>query len=200
MRVFVRAVILIAFFLFGPAYAEDDVDKLISEIKSNSDRFAKLRPLLNDPDLNVRLSAFDVMVEQNDSSLRNLAIGAAFAAEESTLKARALEELLLSRKNLVFVFTDAPHNKLWLEKLGGQFSLPVVHVSRDARCLSFTSSGGECDVDNSMIISGVTASLRSSRVVGVMTGQFYLNDQGQLEGSLSSAAMQTLASVKMELF
>ena len=77
--------------------AQESMDSIMEKARAQAQEIEKLKKVLNEePDQNVRLAAFNLMVENGDPTMRAVAIEAGLASADALLQAAAFKEAIMS--------------------------------------------------------------------------------------------------------
>jgi len=101
-----KSVLLLSIFAAPPAFA-DELDDLMEQARERGKYYDRIRTIINtEPDQNVRLAAFDLMVQSEDPHVKSIAIEAGLASTDHLLQAAAfklaifdLEEIYMTLKS-----------------------------------------------------------------------------------------------------
>jgi hypothetical protein len=161
-----------------------DIDAIRAQAQASAGEFAELRALLADPDVNLRLAAFDAMVAHGDPSLYEIAVTTGLADVNEVVQSRALWESLSRRKSLILQVdpegTLSGDAKAALDnQYQGQVILNVTQVFPDVKCLNFAGAS-ECRVGFSADVAGLMMIINS----GGLTGELTLGSDGILRGEV----------------
>ena len=113
-------------------FAQDSVDDLLEKARARAGEIEKLKKIINEePDQNVRLAAFDLMINNGDNTMHEVAVEAGLASADKLLQAAAFKEAIMSLDRLhltLVVDTDASDeiqgiSQAYLDKNGDQYVL-----------------------------------------------------------------------------
>ena len=114
-------------------FAQDSVDEMLEKARARAAEIEKLKKVINEePDQNVRLAAFDLMVNSGDTVMHEIAVEAGLASADKLLQAAAFKAAMmdLDRLHLTLVVDeDASEgirkaSRAYLDKNGDQYVLP----------------------------------------------------------------------------
>ncbi len=162
-----------------------DIEEIKQGAQEAASEFAELRTLLRSPDENLRLAAFDAMVDHGHPSLFELATATALGDASDVVRARALWEVLSQRATFTVLFD--PEGSVANENIAseldelfhGRENYDVAATFADRKCLSLYQTN-RCQAAYSLSLSGVVASL----TYGDLVGQLVLDGDGVLRGTL----------------
>ena len=115
-------------------FAQDSVDDILEKARAEAAEIEKLKKILNEePDQNVRLAAFGLMIKDSNSTMHEIAVEAGLASADKLLQAAAFKEAIMSldRIHLTFVVdqdaSDAIQKKsqAYIDKNGDQYIIPL---------------------------------------------------------------------------
>ena len=165
-----------------PVYAQTSAAEMLEEARARSREMEELKAVLNGPDQNMRLAAFDVMIKSGDEAMRQVALDLGLASADPLMQAMAFKETILSLNRLVFQLEidtsqpDAVQQKaqVILDGSGSTYSIPI--TKPDGKTGEFTirqSYKGQ--------VNGTNLTFK----VNYDTGQFELVDETTIKGTLS---------------
>ena len=167
---------------------EADIDALTAEIDSRSGQYGKLIEILQGPDGNRALAAFDVMVESGHPTMIEVAVNAGLASTDSRLRARALWEAV-SRKDAITIQVErndlSQEEAAALESWDGPVqTFPLFQRFSETQCVNLTSNA-TCIAGFNVSISGIKLDLAFTRGGGGgVNGSFLLDETGTLVGDV----------------
>jgi hypothetical protein len=168
--------------------------ELLEAARAQSKEIEELKGVMDGPDRNLRLAAFDAMVAGDNSLYRDIAVEAGLASSDSLLRARALNHAIGSANSLVVTLSvDTSASKTIQE-------LTTNYLAEKRQLLTLTLS------DKSPSASGVTGSLSNDYKSGgdgsfeiqglqlifkggynYITGELTLKDDAVLTGPVSTS-------------
>jgi hypothetical protein len=178
----------------GGVFAQDSVDAILEKARGQAREIEKLKRVLNEePDPNVRLAAFDLMVQDGDSTMHAIAVDAGLASADRLLQAAAFREAIMSLDRLhltLSVDTSAAQEmqekaRAYLDKNGNTLVLVFKKKDRKAGTFSNANLSGE--------VTGTLVTYKH----GHGSGTLELKDDNAVSGNVtvySSGYMQFLAS------
>jgi hypothetical protein len=125
---------LLLLLALGPdAIAQQSTAEIIEQARARARQIEEVKQVLNDPDQNVRLAAFEGMVSSDDPLMRELALDAGLASTDQVLRGVALKHAVMGLAQLsitLAVDTAAPkpvqeRARAHLEKSGASFLLVI---------------------------------------------------------------------------
>ncbi len=81
--------------------AQTSASEIIEQARERARNIEEFKSVLNDPDQNVRLAAFEVMVTNGDPLMRELALDTGFASTDQVLRGLAFKHAVLGLEQLV---------------------------------------------------------------------------------------------------
>ena len=127
-------------------FAQDSADQILEEARAQAAEIEKLKKVINEePDQNVRLVAFDLMISKGDSIMHEIAVEAGLASADKLLQAAAFKEAIMNLDRLhltLVVDTDASEviqeaSQAYLDEKGDQYVL--VFDKKDTKAGTVTS-------------------------------------------------------------
>lgn len=196
----IRCLLLALAVLTGVAQAQSlDVDAMISSIDERSGQYSKLVEILQGPDSNRALAAFDVMLASGDKTMRETAISTGMSATDERLRARALWEAF-SLKDSFTISIDTKdldvEAKGELAKwIGAVSTWAITARFPETQCLNLYRAN-DCAENYHVSIAGLNVDLAYR---GQIQGSFLLNSEGVLVGEVTNAASKAVypASVRL---
>ncbi|MEA2093218.1 MAG: hypothetical protein U9P11_01490 [Pseudomonadota bacterium] len=116
----------------GGIFAQDSADQILEKARARAAEIEKLKKVINEePDQNVRLAAFDLMISKDDSVMHEIAVEAGLASADKLLQAAAFKEAIMNLDRLhltLVVDPDASEaiqeaSQAYLDKSGDQYVL-----------------------------------------------------------------------------
>ena len=165
-----------------PVYAQTSAAEMLEQARARSREMEELKAVLNGPDQNMRLAAFDVMVKSGDEAMRQVALDLGLASADPLMQAMAFKETILSLNRLVFqleIDTSQPASvqqkaQAILDASGATYSIPITKPDRNTGIFTIRQSyQGQ--------VNGTTLNFK----VSYDTGQFDLADETTIRGTLS---------------
>ena len=142
----------------GNLAAQDSIEALLEKARSQGQKYEKLKRVLNEePDQNVRLAAFDLMIRDGDTMMRDIAVDAGLASADRLLQAAAFREAVMSLDRLhltLSVDTSAAaemqeNAKQYLDKKGD--ALVVVLRKKDPKAGTFSGPNLSGEVTGTLV-------------------------------------------------
>ena len=133
-------------------FAQDSVDDILEKARAEAAEIEKLKKILNEePDQNVRLAAFGLMIKDPNSTMHEIAVEAGLASADKLLQAAAFKEAIMSldRIHLTLVVdqdaSDAIQKKSqeYIDTNGDQYVIPLAKKDHEAGTFSSGYHSGE---------------------------------------------------------
>lgn len=167
------------------ALAQTSAAQIVEQARERARQLDEIKQVLNDPDQNVRLAAFEAMVDSGDPLMRELALDAGIASTDQVLRGLALKYAVLSLEQLnlsLILDPGAPKevqekSRAYLEKTGSSFVLKIDTKSVDVARGYFHLPGNSNRTGN---ISGLVLTFD----YGYHTGELHLQDDNTLAGTV----------------
>ena len=165
-----------------PVYAQTSAAEMLEKARARSREMEELKAVLNGPDQNMRLAAFDVMVGSGDEAMRQIALDLGLASADPLMQAMAFKESILSLNRLVFsleIDTREPEAvqqkaQAILAAKGSTYTIAVTKPDRKTGVFTIkTSHQGQ--------VTGTTLTFKN----GYDTGQLDLVDETTIKGQVS---------------
>ncbi len=180
-----------------------DIDAIKSKAKTDASEFAELRALLRDEDANLRLAAFDAMVEHGAPSLYEIAISMAISDIDEVVRARALWEMLSRMRTLAILvdpeeeITSTEARKSLEKTYQGRMSFQIGNALKNENCINLYYTKENC-------VAGYNLTINGTRVVFVYQNQYLdgtltLDGDGALRGVLRNTSLQIEFPVEVPL-
>tara|TARA_R110000823_G_C15944668_1_gene500789 strand:+ start:488 stop:1102 length:615 start_codon:yes stop_codon:yes gene_type:complete len=166
-------------------HAQTSAADIIAKARERARNIEEFKGVLNDPDQNVRLAAFEVMVTNGDPLMRELALDTGFASTDQVLRALAFKYAVLGLEQIILTLEkadSAPKNvqertEAYLEKYGQKL---VINIDT-----------GEVDLNTGYFSYGNKTGNISGTVMtftyGYYVGDLRLQDDNSLAGHVSYA-------------
>lgn len=167
------------------ALAQTSAAQIVEQARERARQLDEIKQVLNDPDQNVRLAAFEAMVDSGDPLMRELALDAGIASTDQVLRGLALKYAVLSLEQLNITLSldpDAPKevqekSRTYLEKTGAGFVLKIDTKSVDIPRGYFQQPGNSNRTGN---ISGLILTFDYA----YHAGELHLQDDNTLAGTI----------------
>jgi hypothetical protein len=168
------------------ALAQASAADIIEEARARARQVEELKQILNDPDQNVRLAAFEAMVASDDPLMRELALDAGLASTDQVLRGMALRHAVLSLKQLNITLSadeSAPKpvqelSTAYLTKSGNNYVLVMDPKTSDVTRGTFNAPGNTSHTGN---VSGLVVTFNYQ----YYTGELHLQDDNTLGGVIN---------------
>lgn len=159
--------------------------EIIEQARARARQVEEIKQVLNDPDQNVRLAAFEAMVGSDDSLMRELALDAGLNSTDEVLRGMALRQAVLGLAQLTItlaVDTAAPKaiqdsSREFLEKNGNSYVMAIDPKTRDLSTGAFNMPG---NVNQRGNVSGRVVTFKYS----YYTGELHLQEDNTLAGTV----------------
>lgn len=178
----------------GGVFAQDSADAILEKARGQAREIEKLKKVLNEePDPNVRLVAFDLMVKDGDSTMHAIAVDAGLASADRLLQAAAFREAIMSLDRLHLTLSvDTGAAQAMQEKARA-------HLDKhgDALVIGFKKKDTGAGTFSGPSLQGEVAGTQLTFKWGKTSGVLALKDDSAVSGSVnlySSGYMQFLAS------
>lgn len=167
------------------AMAQPSAADIVEQARERARQLDEIKQVLNDPDQNVRLAAFEAMVSTGDPLMRELALDAGLASTDQVLRGLAFKHAVLGLSQLNITLTldpAAPKEsqekvQAYLQKTGANWQLEIDPKTVDLGRGYFQLPGNATRNGN---ISGLVLTFN----YGYHTGELYLQDDNTLGGSV----------------
>ena len=178
------AVGLLALAVAADGWAQSAAE-IIEQARARARQVEEIKQVLNDPDQNVRLAAFEAMVGSDDSLMRELALDAGLNSTDEVLRGMALRQAVLGLAQLTItlaVDTAAPKaiqdsSREFLEKNGNSYVMAIDPKTRDLSTGAFNMPG---NVNQRGNVSGRVVTFKYS----YYTGELHLQEDNTLAGTV----------------
>ncbi len=93
--------VILVLSMAGMGFAQDSADQLLEKARARASEIEKLKKIINEePDQNVRLAAFDLMISSDDSVMHEIAVEAGLASADNLLQAAAFKAAIMDLERL----------------------------------------------------------------------------------------------------
>lgn len=173
----------VMFFSPAPVYAQTSAAEMLEQARARSRDMEEMKAVLNGPDQNMRLAAFDVMVRSGDEAMRQVALDLGLASADPLMQAMAFKETILSLNRIVFTLeldTTEPDSvqqkaQAYLNSNGATYEIPIASVDRDTGVFTIKST-------HTGQVNGTTLTFKN----GYDTGQLELVDETTIKGKIKT--------------
>lgn len=116
------------------ALAQQSADEILEQARAKAQEIEKLKRIINEePDQNVRLAAFDLMINNTDPIVREVALDAGLASADKLLQAAAFKAAIMNLERLHLTLAVDPSasddirkkSEAYLAKKGRAFILDI---------------------------------------------------------------------------
>lgn len=168
--------------LAGNGFAAESIDQLLEKARAEAGEIAKIRRIINEePDPNVRLAAFELMIDSGDKLMREIAIDSGLPSADRLLQSAAFKAAImdLERLNLTLKADKDASDKIqtasqaYLDQKGDQYLLPF--DKKDPKKGTISGKYFEAQV------IGIHLSYTRSRFG---SGALYLKDDNAVSGNV----------------
>lgn len=169
-------------FSASPVFAQTSASEMLEQARARSREMEELKAVLNGPDQNMRLAAFDVMVTSGDEAMRQVALDLGLASADPLMQAMAFKETILSLNRIVFqleIDTSQPASvqqkaQQILDSTGSSYTIAVTKPDRTTGVFTVRST-------NQGQVNGTNLTFKNA----YDTGQFELVDETTIKGILN---------------
>jgi len=169
-------------FSASPVFAQTSASEMLEQARARSREMEELKAVLNGPDQNMRLAAFDVMVTSGDEAMRQVALDLGLASADPLMQAMAFKETILSLNRIVFqleIDTSQPASvqqkaQQILDSTGSSYTIAVTKPDRATGVFTVRST-------NQGQVNGTNLTFKNA----YDTGQFELVDETTIKGILN---------------
>lgn len=162
-------------------FAQDSVDQLLEKARAKASEIEKLKKVINEePDQNVRLAAFDLMIKDGDNTMHEVAVEAGLASADKLLQAAAFKEAIMSLDRLhltLAVDTDAS------DEIQGK-SQDYLDKSGDQYVLTFKKKDTKAGTISAHNFSGQVTGTQLTYTWGYSNGTLLLKDDNAVSGDI----------------
>lgn len=167
----------------GDVFAQTTAAEIIEKARERARQVDEIKQVLNDPDQNVRLAAFEAMVGSDDPLMRELALDAGLSSTDQVLRGMALKHAVLNLAAIhvtLAVDESAPKPvqervQAYLQKSGRTYQVEIDPKSVNPERGSFYGRGNPSHSGN---VSGTVVTFS----YGYYTGELHLQDDNTLAG------------------
>lgn len=178
------AVGLLALVVAAEGWAQSAAE-VIEQARARARQVEEIKQVLNDPDQNVRLAAFEAMVGSDDPLMRELALDAGLNSTDQVLRGMALRHAVLGLAQLTIsleVDESAPKeiqesSRAFLLKNGSSYAMTIDDKGKDLGTGAFHAAGQASHRGN---VSGQVVTFKYS----YHSGELHLQDDNTLAGKV----------------
>lgn len=166
--------------------------EIVDQARARARQVEEIKKLLDDPDQNVRVAAFDTMVGSDDPLMRDLALDAGLNSTDQVLRAVALRHTVLGLAQLTIALAvDDSQSKEAQESArsfqvrnGSVYTMMIDDKGKDLSTGSFHRTGHAGERGN---VSGLVVTFS----YGSYSGELQLQDDNSLAGTVYFGSGQT---------
>lgn len=178
------AVGLLAMAVAAEGWAQSAAE-IIEQARARARQVEEIKQVLNDPDQNVRLAAFEAMVGSDDSLMRELALDAGINSTDQVLRGLALRHAVLglSQLTITLAVDDSASKPIqestreFLAKNGNSYVMGIDQKTKDLSTGAFNLPASSSYRGN---VSGQVVTFREA----YHTGELHLQEDNTLAGTL----------------
>lgn len=165
-----------------PVYSQTSAAEMLEQARARAREIEELKAVLNGPDQNMRLAAFDIMVGSGDEAMRQIALDMGLASADPLMQAMAFKEIILSLNRIVFsleIDTSQPDTiqekaQTFLNNNGTSYTIAVTKADRKTGTFTIKQSyTGQ--------VNGTTLTFKYS----YDSGQLELVDETTIQGPVT---------------
>lgn len=164
------------------AVAQTSAAEMLEQARARAREMEELKAVLNGPDQNMRLAAFDVMVGSGDEAMRQIAIDTGLASADPLMQAMAFKETILGLSRIVLTLeidTSQPEAvqakaQQYANSNGYTYTIPIIGVDKKTGVFTIYSS-------NTGQVNGLEVTFKNSYNTGTLT----LVDETTIKGPVS---------------
>jgi len=146
------ALVPLLLFALTPTTQADEIDDLLEKARASGSQYERIRKIINEePDQNVRLAAFDLMLNHEDKNMKAIAIDAGLASTDRLLQAKAFQAAVFDLESIHLTLEEENNSKkekpryaaLYLEKHGNSYVMPIDKKDNEAGTFKGGHTNGE---------------------------------------------------------
>lgn len=188
MRRMIASIVLVTLLCVSPlALSQDEaksLDDLIQQIEDQSEKYARFKALLVDPDESKRVAAFAVMASSDNQELRAVAIEHSLLSDDKVLRSLALSSIIMTRSDLTIRLSaydeSSERQQRAIEHYGNLISVTLGNWAHSTGYFTTTIRGRE---GSGQVTGDVVSFGRSVGPNNIpYAASLQLNGQGFLEG------------------
>jgi hypothetical protein len=166
----------------GNGFAADSVDQLLEKARAKAAEIEKLKKVINEePDQNVRLAAFELMVSKGDDSvMHEIAVDAGLASADKLLQAAAFKAAIMDLDRLHLTLVVDPDASDTIQ----QASQAYLDTNGDQYVLTFDKKDAKAGTVNARSFSGEVTGTRLTYIWGNSNGTLSLKDDNAVSGDI----------------
>lgn len=181
-RVLIICLPLLLGLLSQHGFAQDSADQLLEQARAKAAEIEKLKKIINEePDQNVRLAAFDLMISKGDSVMHEVAVEAGLASADSLLQAAAFKEAFMALDRLHLTLAVDPKaseeirdaSQVYIDKNGDQYVIKF--RSKDVKAGTVKASN----------LAGQVIGTQFTYTLGQGNGALFLKDDNAVSGDIT---------------
>ena len=161
------------------AVAQTSAAEMLEQARARAREMEELKAVLNGPDQNMRLAAFDVMVNSGDDAMRQVAVDTGLAAADPLMQAMAFKETILGLNRIVLsleIDTSQPESiqakaQQYANANGYTYEIPIIGVDKKTGIFKIYSS-------NTGQVNGLEVTFKN----GYNSGTLTLVDETTIKG------------------
>jgi hypothetical protein len=174
--------VILSLGLAGAARAQDSADQLLEKARAKAAEIEKLKKIINEePDQNVRLAAFDLMVNKGDSVMRDIAIDAGIASADSLMQAAAFKAAFMELDRLHLTLVADPDAAEKMRDLAQAY----INKNGDQYVLKFKQKDAKQGTVKGSSLAGEIIGTRFTYTYGYGSGELALQDDDGVSGDIT---------------
>jgi hypothetical protein len=173
--------VLLGYGFAAAGYAQDSAEQLLEQARAKAAEIEKLKKVINEePDQNVRLAAFDLMVSKGDSVTRNIAIEAGLASADKLLQAAAFKAAIMDLERLHLTLVVDPDASEAIREL----SQAYIDKNGDQYVLEFSKKDDKTGMITAQYFNGEVTGTQLSFTYRQSNGVLSLKDDDAVSGDI----------------
>ncbi len=183
IRHFLTALLTI-FFLSGSQniFAIESEGQIIEAAREKARQYEKLKKILvEDPDQNVRLATFDLMIRNDDTTMREIALDVGLSSADVLLQSAAFKEAIMGMDNLHLIVAVDDNTSMKMQEECGK----LITKWGKTKVIELRGKDREKGTFSSHHAKGQILGRRLTFTVNSTSATLELVDNNALEGSVS---------------
>ena len=166
----------------GNSFAQDSADQLLEKARAKAAEIEKLKKIINEePDQNVRLAAFELMIARDDSLMQEIAIESGLSSADKLLQAAAFKAAIMNLDRLHLTLVVDSDASVSIQKL----SQAYLDKNGDQYVLSLDNKDTGAGTFKSGYLVGQITGTRLNYTWSKSNGALLLKDDNEVSGDIT---------------
>ncbi len=185
---------IVALSAIGVANAQDSIDEILEKARAKAQTIEKLKKVLNEePDQNVRLAAFNLLIENGDPVMHEVALEAGLASADKLLQSAAFKTAIMDLDRLHLILKEYPSSSAKMQKLAKAY----IEKNGNQHVLVISKKDPKTGTFEGRYLQGEVIGTHLTFTDYSAKGTLFLKDDDSLQGEITLGDIEFSASSKI---